>query len=297
MLLCLRLAGLLLTGAGGGAPAISWETPAGCPDEMEVRAQVDALLAGAPADAARDVQVHLRVDALPDGGWRLQVTMSEPGGAGRRSLDAASCGELAEAAALLTAIAMHPDLVPLATSGEATLVPPVRPEPAPAPAIVAPVTATTPAKPVAPAVVATPAPEVSPAPTRPRRSLRWPLGVRAGVGLGAVPGVAALLRLSTGVRGRRWGGELAQSFWLPRDFPAAGDARVGGELWLWAAGARGCGYAGPERVEVPLCAAYDVIVVGLEGREPDPHGQRAVLVFDHRGVPGETEFEARVAGR
>ena len=63
------------------------------------------------------------------------------------------------------------------------------------------------------------------------------------------------------------------------------------------AGARGCGYAGPERVEVPLCAAYDVIVVGLEGREPDPHGQRTVLVFDHRGVPGETEFEARVAGR
>ena len=45
MLLCLRLAGLLLTGAGGGAPAISWEAPAGCPDEMEVRAQVDALLA------------------------------------------------------------------------------------------------------------------------------------------------------------------------------------------------------------------------------------------------------------
>ena len=39
------------------------------------------------------------------------------------------------------------------------------------------------------------------------------------------------------------------------------------------------------------------IVVGLEGREPDPHGQRTVLVFDHRGVPGETEFEARVAGR
>ena len=227
MLISLRLPGLLLTGAAWGAPAISWEAPAGCPAEMEVRAQVDALLAGAPADAARDVQVHLRAEALPDGGWRLQVTMSEPGGAGRRSLDAANCGELAEAAALLTAIAMHPDLVPPPSAGDVTLVPPVRPGVASTfVKPVAPVIGTTPA-----AIVATPALDAaSPAPVRSRRrSLRWPLGVRAGVGLGAVPGVAALLRLSTGVRGRRWGALLTQSFWLPRDFPAAGDR---GGAWL-----------------------------------------------------------------
>jgi hypothetical protein len=215
-----------------------------------VLAQVDSLLAGGTA-AHGNVQVDLRVASVKDGHWRLDATIRGPHGAGQRSLDAADCRELADAAALIAAIALRPDLAraPPAEPDAPVFVVPPPPgvvSAAAEPAVDQPVRFSAPVADVAPPLV-----------TRRPDPLRWPLGVRIGAGLGALPGVTAVLRLSAGVRRRRWGVELTQSFWLPRDFPAGGDPHVGGKLWLWAAGLRGCGIAGPARVEVPLCAGIE----------------------------------------
>ncbi|MDC0723609.1 hypothetical protein [Nannocystis bainbridge] len=95
-------------------------------------------------------------------------------------------------------------------------------------------------------------------PARPQAARRATLGLGAGIGAGALPGVSALLRAAVGLRGRRWSVAVTQSFWLPRDLPAAEDERVGGRMWLAATGLRGCGIVGKGRVEAPLCAGVEV---------------------------------------
>lgn len=256
---------------GADAPAIVWQAPAGCPGEAELRAQVDALLVGAPAGVGRDIAIDLRVEPLADGRWRLDASMRGPDLAGRRSLEAGRCAELVEAAALLTAIAVYPELAAAAEP----LVPaaPSAVEPSPgsaAPPAVEP--STGPADPVPPApeshvssnMSATTSAESAPA-APPRPALRWPLALAAGPGFGAIPGVSPLLlKFSAGVRGRRWSVVLGQTFWLPRDLPAPADPAVGGRLWLWAAGLRACGIPGRGRLEFPLCGGVEAGV--LTGR-------------------------------
>jgi len=231
-------------------PVVRWEAPAGCPDEAAVRAQIAALLARAPAGTGQASEVALRVEALPGGRWRLVATITSPEGQGRRSLEGDRCEALAEAAALLTAIAAAPGLqegppAPVATPQATNPAPevdagelePELPGPEPAP------------EPVAEPVVA--------AQKRPPRPLRATLGLGVGVGVGALPGASALLRAAAGVRGRHWAVMLTQSFWLPRDLPAAEDERVGGRMWLAATGVRACGIVGKGRVEAPLCAGIE----------------------------------------
>ncbi|MBZ5715813.1 hypothetical protein [Nannocystis pusilla] len=281
MLALATCAALLL--APGSAPAptmpeVRWEAPAGCPDEAAVRAQIAGLLARAPAGTGGAAQVTLRVESLPGGRWRLDATITSPEGQGRRSLEGDRCEALAEAAALLTAIAAAPGLQggPTPAPGVQEGLPPApgsQEGPAPGPGVqegLLPAPQVPPPvpevdagelEPELPAVDREPEPPAAPAPgpaKRPPRALRATLGLGVGVGAGALPGPTALLRAAAGVRGRRWAVLLSQSFWLPRDFPAAGDERVGGRMWLAATGVRACGIVGKGRVEAPLCAGVEV---------------------------------------
>ncbi|WAS90611.1 hypothetical protein [Nannocystis punicea] len=255
--------------AGPAMPEVRWEAPPGCPDEAWVRAQIAGLLARAPAGAGQAAQVNLRVEALPSGRWRLDAAISSGAGQGRRSLEGDRCEALAEAAALLTAIAAVPELQqaapPVQEEAPGTAVPPPGPP--------APVEAEGPVGPQAPEIDAgelepeLPGPSATPpppaetparAPARRRPAPKATLGLGAGIGAGALPRVTALLRASVGLRGRHWAVALTQSFWLPRDLPAAEDERVGGRMWLAATGLRGCGIVGKGRVEAPLCAGVEV---------------------------------------
>jgi hypothetical protein len=264
--------------AGPTMPEVRWEAPPGCPDEAWVRAQIAGLLARAPAGAGQAAQVNLRVEALPSGRWRLDATISSGAGQGRRSLEGDRCEALAEAAALLTAIAAVPELQqaappvqPVQEETPGTAVPPPVPP--------APVQEEGPAGPPAPEIDAgelepeLPVPSATPpppaetparAPARRRPAPKATLGLSAGLGAGALPGVTGLLRAAVGLRGRHWAVALTQSFWLPRDLPAAEDESVGGRMWLAATGLRGCGIVGKGRVEAPLCAGVEAGV--LRGR-------------------------------
>ncbi|MFZ6178984.1 hypothetical protein [Nannocystis pusilla] len=311
MLALTTCAALLLgPGPGQGAvmPEVRWEAPPGCPDEASVKAQIAALLARAPARTGQAPQVNLRVEALPGGRWRLEATITSREGQGRRSLEGDRCEALAEAAALLTAIAAAPELQQAGPSGPLPEEAPAQPvqeapggpaanqrapggpagqevprgpaagqegpgiqgsEPAPGPAE-GPEVGWAPGaggelEPELPGAVTER--EISSgasAPNRPRSPPRATLGLGAGVGAGALPGVSALLRAAVGLRGRHWSVALTQSFWLPRDLPAAGDPDVGGRMWLAATGVQGCGIVGKGRVEAPLCAGVAAGV--LRGR-------------------------------
>ena len=242
------------------APEVVWQAPPGCPTEAAVRDRVAALLAGTEGIAG--AAVELQVEALADGRWRLHASLRGPSGDGERTLDADNCDALAEAAALLSALAAQPSLAGTVPPPSATGTVPPPPvdrlqgeppraaerEPPPA---------------VGPAQEAAPAPR-SPSATRPRA--RWGLlAVGGGVAIGVLTTPMAVLRAAGGVRGRRWSVALTQTFWLPRDMPSAETGDIGGRMWLWAAGLRGCGIPVDGRVEVGLCGAVEAGAVTGRG--------------------------------
>lgn len=267
--------------AGAAPPPIAWDAPAGCPSQAVVVAQAEAMLAGSARAAAPGTRFEFQVVRAGDG-WRLRGLLLGPDGAAERTLTARDCAALAEAAALIAAIAVDPEHVAPGdgpVSKDSPLVVPPPPEaPALAPA------ATPGARPAEPAASggrsdaletvredmseepgsASPA-EVA-AGERARIRVGGEVGLAAGLGLGALPRPAALLRLHAGARGRRFRVGARASAWLPREVDAAGHPELGGRFWLVSGGVYGCGVVRPgRRVEVPLCGALDVGVVGGRG--------------------------------
>lgn len=234
-------------------PEIGWHAPPGCPTEAAVRDRAATLLAGAEGTAG--AAVELTVEARSDGRWRLHAVLHGPSGVGERTLDADTCDALAEAAALLAAIAAQPSLAGT-----------VPPPPAP-PADGAAAAARAPRPSGVPA--AWPPRETAPArlapPTARPRARRGLLALGGGAAVGVLTTPMAVLRAAGGVRGRRWSVALTQTFWLPRDMPSAEVGAVGGRMWLWAAGLRGCGIPVSGRVELDLCGAVEVGAVTGRG--------------------------------
>jgi hypothetical protein len=230
-------------------PEVVWRAPPGCPTEAAVRDRVATLLAGAEVTAG--AAVELTVETRADGRWRLHAVLHGPSGVGERTLDADTCDALAETAALLTAIAAQPSLAgtvppppPPSTDSSAAEERPPQPSGEQASPVVVPPTETAPSRPAPPT-----------ARPRARRGL---LALGGGVAVGVLTTPMAVLRAAGGVRGRRWSVALTQTFWLPRDMPSAEVSGVGGRMWLWAAGLRGCGIPVNGRVEVDLCGAVEV---------------------------------------
>ncbi|MGF1468460.1 MAG: hypothetical protein ACFCGT_20235 [Sandaracinaceae bacterium] len=113
----LAAAVLLLAGGSSGAVGAAqerlrwtWEAPAACPGEADVRARIVRLLGGAippgPALAAR-AEVAAR-----EGGFAVTLRTEAGGGEGERTLVAAGCQDLAEATALIVALMVDPTLTP-----------------------------------------------------------------------------------------------------------------------------------------------------------------------------------------
>ncbi len=251
---------------------LSWQAPAGCPGQDALERQIAGLQVNRPAPA-EPPRVAFRVEQTGDR-WHLIGEISGTANSGHRELSAATCAELAEAAVLITAIAIDPDL----RSDDNPVVPPpapVLPTSPPAPVLPtsppAPVPPTSPAAPVLPTSPAAPVPasepETQPAPRRPadRRRPSALLGLAAGLGLGTLSAPTGLLRLALGLRGERWSVALAQDFWLPRTVDAPTSPELGGRFWLTATGLRACGILRAGRLEVPLCAMVAAGVMFGEG--------------------------------
>jgi hypothetical protein len=86
-------------------PVVRWEAPPPCPDEDAFRALVEAHLQDEELPPSLRIEVEVRRAGEL---WRLMLRTRSDAGEGERSLEAADCGELAETAALVIALAVAP---------------------------------------------------------------------------------------------------------------------------------------------------------------------------------------------
>ena len=264
--MALSLAALLLLAPAEGL-RLDWQAPAGCPDGEALRARVVDLV-GAEATRQTNLGARARVKGRA-GRWTLELALEREGGEDRRTLGDPDCRALAEAAALVLAVAIDPQAkfagpVPEDSPAADPAVPPdslvpLPPgEPAPEPTVppVASDMSVDTANVASPAIAAPPepVPKASPAP-RPRQ---LQLGLRLGAGLGftrLLPGPHAALDLGLGLEGRGWRVEIAGLFVPPVRGVAASDPGIGGVFRLGAGELRGCGVPGPRDrpLVFPLC--------------------------------------------
>lgn len=237
---------------------LGWQAPADCPDAAAAQAVVARLLGDAVHDPERAVRADVRIERDTTG-FRARVRIDQ----GERELVAQSCEEIADAAALIVAMAIDPRI---GGAGEPTAIP--EPPPTIDPPAAVPIATTPPAEAIA---IERPAP---PPPPRPRRARpRAILRAGGGVGIGAVRAASAVTMLAVAIAGRRWRVELDGAAWLPRTRP--GPDATGIRVVGWSVGLRGCGSPVAARVEVPICAG--VRAGALHGRgvgDLDAHRRR-----------------------
>src|SRR5690349_17742724 len=100
-LLVLMLSALATPARAAARSTLTWSAPTQCPDEQAVRARARALIAH-EVDASMIAHVHV---SKVDGVFRANLRLSSPNGSGQRTLVDADCGKLAEAVALVFALA------------------------------------------------------------------------------------------------------------------------------------------------------------------------------------------------
>ena len=89
---------------------LRWAAPPGCPDEAAVTTRIDRLLGGPPRAADRRLEAAATIEPAPNG-FRLELTLSTDTSESTRILQGESCDTVADAAALVIALAFDPDAV------------------------------------------------------------------------------------------------------------------------------------------------------------------------------------------
>jgi len=205
---------------------VDWRAPAGCPDAAAVRADVKRL--GGVAVAGDSATVI----AVSHGArWRATIALGGRGGSRERVVEAATCKSVAEAAALVVALAFPAPEVPASPIEPAPRSEPARP--------VEPASPIDPAKPIEPAVA--PPIVAREAPARVASSARAPFaaGAAAGAIAGALPSTAPGVALSIAWLPRRVRVELGAIASGAESASVIG-APVGADFRVLGASARAC---------------------------------------------------------
>ncbi|HEU4407493.1 MAG TPA: hypothetical protein VFS43_19665 [Polyangiaceae bacterium] len=189
-------------GGVGEAIDFSWDAPAYCPSSARVLARAGEELGDL---AARPLpRVRARGEVRPaegEGRWRLSLRTEGPRGDGERALEADSCEQLADAAALVLALLVRSEF-------ERTSAPEPKRSPAPAP----------------------------PAGPRLRAALRLGALVDAGSLPALAPGVGAAVAIARGTLGA----EATGAAFFPRREQEGPRSGTGGDIGLAAGGLRAC---------------------------------------------------------
>ncbi len=282
------LLGLML----GMAPPLQWTAPdPGCPSASRVAAQLAARVQ-VPADGAPVASA--RVEPTTGGGWRLYWRAT--GTDDVRQVEFGTCAAAAEAAVLMTAIAIDPSHVDSSASTDPTPTDPTGDPPAPTDPAVNP--GTNPPAPTDPAAnpgdtptatdpIATPGPTPDPAAeplvpaphdtpsptTQPRTAdsstppdrdsdppsprLRVRAQVQGGASFGGLPSVGALLSGEVGLWGRRWFVVGGAHHRVVRRAVLDDDPGAGGRFSRTVGVARGGPVFALGPLEVPLAAGLE----------------------------------------
>jgi hypothetical protein len=153
---------------------LEWSAPSECPSSAEVLAETQHLLGGAQSVpsgerwAARAVVSH-------EGGWSVSIQTSSESGVHERTLHAQTCRGLADATALILALAIDPERVAVATAAPAS-------------------ESSSPAAPPTTATVTVPPPSSGPSRSdlpvqASRRTVHYFVGVPVSVSAGILPGI------------------------------------------------------------------------------------------------------------
>ena len=245
-----------------GAVTLAWPTVAGCPGQPEVLAATTRLIAGG-APRAVDAVATLARDGA---GWTLRLTLHDADGTQHRVLTSSRCAALAEATAVILAVAAEPLQV------TTHLVDPTRdPSPPPAPSIAAlPPLA---ADPLASERAPVPMPPERPAPQL-RRTPRIGLFVQVGAGIGPSPRFVPGLAAGVALLWPRLRLEARATYWSRAELPQPGQAAsVGAELRLASGGLRVCPTLVRRMFALQLCGGLELgaeiaDAVGVANRAP-----------------------------
>jgi hypothetical protein len=227
---------------------LSWQAPPDCPSPDAMRAEVARLLGGEiRLPAGRDFRASALV--AHEQTWSVSIETELAGRSGRRSIEAASCQDLADATALILALTIDPDVV--ATR-------PARPNPPPLPP--------PPPPPLPPPPPPVPT-AVQPAPQKQPPSNDFLLGLQAQASQGTLPSVDIGLGGSVGVVGRRYRVELRGAYGLRRDQIANAATLPGayGKFNFLAATLAGCFNLGGQALAFGSCANAEVGLVSAQG--------------------------------
>lgn len=231
---------LLLVALAAGGLQLDWSAPGACPSRERVTRSVVELYGG-------DVSsVQLAVTATASGPpWTVRLSAASPGGVSRRSLRGESCEALAEAAAVIIAIALSAEAAraaePVEARAAAASPPPRRPDPLEGRLTLAPV------------------------------EVRWPIELEAEGAVGLVTGVvdapSPQAQVGIALRGRHWSAAAGPWFRGPNRLEAGSQI-----VWLWGWGgyARGCGTFERPRWDIGVCGRVEVgaFEVSRSGSEP-----------------------------
>ena len=220
--------------------AVQWEAPAGCPDDAAVESRIAALVGDPTIVTPATAKVQQRGDR-----YEVELVTWIDGGSQRRALAATSCDALADAVAVVIAVALDPI------------------QAAETPRIVQ---TTTEVAAIGTTTTRTSTPSLPERVRAPKSPLYFGLALAGGYGSGIAPGGHGIVHLGLALGRRAWSIELDARVWPRREFER-GDPPVRTRVTLGTAGLLGCGKGVFGRVELPVCAGLEV--GGLRARGPD----------------------------
>lgn len=234
------------------------------------------------------VSTQVKAVVSPGGdGYVVELSARHGDAVDQRRFDAPRCAALANATALVVAVALRPMVV------AGSLAPPPVQSPTPVPS---PVPDDAEVEPESEAPPTTPSPDeptearAEPLPPeRPRRRIRprVGLGLSLGPGIGVLPSVSAEIRGSVALRLARWNVGVFAMFWTPSstavDASVAVPSRI--EARMIGGGVRGCHTWSRGRLEIPLCAGLAGGAMRAFGRGAEvlPRVERAPWIAAEAG--------------
>lgn len=254
-----------------GVWAFDWEAPAECPTRDDVIEAIRVYLPelDEPTDSPgrADLRIAVRLASEAET-WTAELRTSGHDGNAERRFSAAACVELADAIALITAVALDPVLVARRTTVVETrpsepeieppeIGPPELDEPIDPPELVEP-----PNDDPLQGLILTAIPEDSPR----TRDVDLGIGVQGIGSWGPTETGFGGLAGSFAVFAGRWRWQLDGGWWIPRTQTLA-DGR-GGRIQGWWLGTRGCLVPRIGAVELPLCPGIEAGQVRARGIAP-----------------------------
>jgi hypothetical protein len=241
---------------GGSELVLAWTAPSECPQQRDFRAQVERFLRQSLADRRQQkIDIAGTVHRQQSGDFELLLQVKTAAGSQRRELSHRDCQELTEAGALVTALAIDPQLLVEPSPSEAA--PKLEDNSQPPPPNDAP---TQPPPPV-PAPRRVPASGGPPSdrrePPRSSDSLHPSLIALGFAGNGALPGVGSGLGARIAAGSARFRLAARGLYWFDRFQPIAGASGTGVALSSWAVGVRACGLPVLGSISLWACVGPD----------------------------------------